>query len=40
VRTASVNSIRKMKGEGRDKTLEFCADENKINEPYQFKRNV
>jgi hypothetical protein len=26
-----------MKGDGRDKTLEFCADENKINEHYQFK---
>jgi hypothetical protein len=25
-----------MKGDGRDKILEFCADENKINE-YQFK---
>jgi hypothetical protein len=32
VRTALVNSIRNMKGDGRDKTLEFCDDENKMNE--------
>jgi hypothetical protein len=37
VRTVLVNSIRKMKGDGRDKTLEFCPDENNINEPYQFQ---
>jgi hypothetical protein len=37
VRTALVNNIKKMKGEWRDKTLEICADEDKINQPYQFK---
>jgi hypothetical protein len=37
VRTALINSIRKMKGDGRDKILEFCTDENKINELCQFK---
>jgi hypothetical protein len=37
VRIELVNSIRMMKGDGREKTLEFCADEYKINEPYQFK---
>jgi hypothetical protein len=29
--------MRKMKEDGRDKTLVFCAYKNKINEPFQFK---